>query len=266
MPSCSSLLTPSARDLFPNHRDPWTARRGEWRSTLGGTPFGPRVSPILLRSPFRTRRAWKRGLPARFPHRLKRAGSPRSQESRNSRAGPCSALHVKAMTQQGSWITPSKTQSPPRQKPPPLCFHRHSRFVPSNTSREVESRGLKSDKPSASYRLTSRFGFTTPRLFDSSTSRLFIFIDILALFRQFWSAVAAATAFPCQHRPGNTRTKSPAPRKRAAGSWVAVLCSRLLVIWPASPCGSEALDRLRKLCCFCSFYRQICANLHAKRA
>jgi hypothetical protein len=50
-----------------------------------------------------------------------------------------------------------------------LCFHRHSRFVPSNSSREVESQESKSDKQSASYRLTSWFGFTTPRLLNPST-------------------------------------------------------------------------------------------------
>ena len=66
-----------------------------------------------------------------------------------------------------------------------LCFHRHSRFVPSNSSREVESRESKGDKQSASYRLTSWFGFATARLLDSSTARLFVFIDILALFPRF---------------------------------------------------------------------------------
>ena len=60
---------------------------------------------------------------------------------------------------------------------PVLCFHTHSRFVPSNSSREVESRGSKSDKPLPSDRLTSWFGF--------ATSRLFVFIDILALFSDF---------------------------------------------------------------------------------
>jgi len=42
-----------------------------------------------------------------------------------------------------------------------LCFHRHSRFVCKNSSREVCGRGSNSDKPSASCRLTSRFGFAT---------------------------------------------------------------------------------------------------------
>ena len=70
-----------------------------------------------------------------------------------------------------------------------------------------------------------------PRLLDFSTSRLFVFIDILALFPQFWTAASG-------HPPlavGTCRTKpipmKPSPRG-AVGSSVAVLSSRLRAIWP----------------------------------
>ena len=52
-----------------------------------------------------------------------------------------------------------------------LCFHRHSRFVSSNSSREVESRESKSEKPPVSgpriFGLASQLlDFSTPQLLD----------------------------------------------------------------------------------------------------
>jgi hypothetical protein len=96
-----------------------------------------------------------------------------------------------------------------------LCFHRHSRFVPSNSSREVESRESKGDKQSASYRLTSWFGFATPRLLDSSTPRLFVFIDILALFRRIRvekSRVESRRVTSSRHPPSTSCFGSTTPR------------------------------------------------------
>ena len=142
-----------------------------------------------------------------------------------------------------------------------LCFQQHSRFVPSNSSREVESRESKSDKPSASYRLTSWFGFTTPQLLNFSTvcfhrhSRFvprimvlptlptapssfwnrrrggsrtapiciaggifrhlsFVFIDILALFREFWCAAAKLPQSGRRRGTGRPRSGAGKGQKR----------------------------------------------------
>ena len=92
--------------------------------------------------------------------RFVRSNSSREVESRRLRIGKPSAFPPPDFL---VWVSNSSDLRLLAWPTP--CFHRHSRFVPSNSECGKYFRESPSDKPSTSYRLTSWLGFTTPQLF-----------------------------------------------------------------------------------------------------